>query len=212
MGSFTVIRGLFFVAGAVAGAAGSADAALLNLSLLPVPDITSGFIDVSYNASSDAFSAQGFAFSMTDSPNRTITNGTFNLSAIVDSAGMATSGTITIGGTIPAIPAGTPLLTGTLTAFGFQTGGGSIFEFLFSVTGGSLATPAYFGNSGVGVFGVILNASGATFNGNWGQSFNNNGGIPGFGNGVADTAPIPAPVVAAPFAIAGFFAGRRRRA
>ncbi|HRP62133.1 MAG TPA: hypothetical protein PK400_02445 [Phycisphaerales bacterium] len=178
---------------------------LLNLTLEPSPDITSGFIDVTYNAGTQQFAATGFALSMFDGVNNAITNGGFAITATIDNSGNALGGLLAITGNVGGF--GMNLLTGNLQAFGFMPGGGDLFEFVFEVTGGDLA-PAY---GGVGsLFGVILNAVGSTFNGNWGQSFNNNGGIPGFGFGVSDTAPIPAPAALPLLAAIGLIARRRR--
>jgi hypothetical protein len=189
----------------------AARAELLNLNLL-VPDIESGFIDVMYDASGDMFSATGFALAIDYDgiapPDYNINNGSFDLSASIDDFGSASSGSLAIGGDIPGLGVMGSLLTGSLTDFGFQTGGGDLFEFLFTVTGGQLAGD--FGGLGATV-GVILNADGSTFTGDWTLDFNNNGGNPGFGLGVADTAFIPAPAGLAVLLGAGFCAGRRRR-
>jgi hypothetical protein len=186
-------------------------ASLLNLNLL-VPDIESGFIDVMYDASGDMFSATGFALAIDYDgiapPDYNINNGSFDLSASIDDFGSASSGSVAIGGDIPGLGVMGSLLTGSLTDFGFQTGGGDLFEFLFTVTGGQLA--ADFGGIGATI-GVILDANGSGFTGDWGLDFNNNGGMPGFGLGVADTAFIPAPPALAVLLGVGFFARRRRR-
>jgi hypothetical protein len=189
----------------------SAKAALLGVVLNPYPDIVSGFIDVSYNAGSQTFVAAGYAMSINDDgspPNPDIDDGLFNITASVNNAGVASGGSIVINGTFGAF--GPSLLTGNLLAMGFQTGGGSVFDFLFTVTGGTLATPAYYGLPG-SVFGVILNSGPNNFNGSWANSWNN--GAPGTGVGVADTAPIPAPgAFGLLLAAASFGAPRRRRA
>ncbi len=192
----------------------SAKAALLGLALNPFPDIQSSFIDVTYNATTDQFVASGFALSFNDNgapPNVNITGGTFNLTATINGSGVATAASLTIGGTVPGF--GSALLTGTLAStpnFGFMTGGGDIFEFLFTVTGGSLAS-AYYGGIGAR-FGLILDAnfSAGGFTGNWNSNFNNNGGQTGFGQGVSDAAPVPAPGALALLALGGFVSRRRR--
>lgn len=195
----------------LAAGAASAVAAPLNLNLNPAPDITSGFIDVVYNAATDVLSASGFALTLEDNgvpPATDFSNpGAFSISATVTGAGVATGGTLSIGGTVNGF--GPTLLTGTLTAFGFPNApGGNVFEFLFQVTGGALATPAYYGLPGSTV-GVILNAGANGFNGSFASSFNNNGGMAGMGAGVADTAPIPEPAALTPLALALLLARRR---
>jgi hypothetical protein len=191
-------------------AASSTHAALLNLQLDPYPDITAGFIDLEYDAGAGALTASGFALTLFDGSNSHIISGgagLFNISAQIDSSGTALGGSLQIEGTVLGF--GPLLLTGELIDFGFMPGGGDLFEFLFTVTGGDLGSPAYYGGAG-SIFGVILNANGSTFNGDWGQSFNNNLGIPGYGLGVADIATVPAPA-GLPFLLAAALGSRRRR-
>ncbi|MCC6320758.1 MAG: hypothetical protein IT438_04900 [Phycisphaerales bacterium] len=181
-------------------------AAPLNLNLAR-PDITSGFISVTYNATTDVLQATGTAiaidFDGVNPPDHAITAGTFTLTASVNSAGSLVGGTLTIGGTIPALGAGAPLLTANLTSFGFSSSPlTQIFEFTGSVTGGSQA--AAFGPS----MGTILFLGGG-FNGTFNSNFNN-GNF--FGQAAADTARIPAPGAgAAAIGLLGLAARRRRR-
>lgn len=189
----------------------TAVAAPLNLTLNPTPDITAGFIDLTYNSGTDALSASGFALALEDDgvpPQTDFTApGAFQINAVVTDAGVATSGTLSIGGTVLGF--GPTLLTGNLIGFGFPNApGGNVFEFLFEITGGDLATPAYYGPAGTTV-GVILNAGANGFNGSFTSSFNNNGGIPGSGAGVADAAPIPEPTALLPLALTMLLARRR---
>jgi hypothetical protein len=172
--------------------AGAAQAAPLNLTLPEFPDIFSGFIDVTYQAGTQAFQASGFALTLDDDGiggQENINNGLFNLSATINNTGVLQNGLLTIGGTVPGFNSGT-LLTGLLTAFGFQPTGGDPLEFLFAVTGGDLAG-LYGGIGATG--GVILSETG--FGGSFGMNFDNTGGNPGWGAGVSDTGagPIPEP-------------------
>ncbi|HUU68023.1 MAG TPA: PEP-CTERM sorting domain-containing protein [Planctomycetota bacterium] len=160
---------------------GAASAVPLNLTL-DLPDITSGFIAVSY--SSNVFTASGYALSLeingVGGPDYVITNGMFNITGDIDSTGALQSGTLSITGTIPAYGAvsGT-LLTGAITSFGYPDApGGEIFEFIATGLSGDLA-PIYGANAG-----VILGASDTHFTGSFAQSFGNSG------FGVADTAPV----------------------
>ena len=172
---------------------GSALAVPLNLTLL-LPDVVSGTIDVTHVASTDAFSASGFALELDDDgvlPNIQLdAPGGFSISAVITDAGVLTSGSISITGTIASegYVSGT-LLTGDLTDFGwFGDTSGMIFEFEFDVTGGDLAA-SYAGAPG----GVILGTGANTFGG-FGADFNNLiFDIPGTGAGTSDTAPIPEP-------------------
>ena len=113
------------------------------------------------------------------------TPGTFSLSAVIKTNGLLQSGSITISGAIDdlSIPAGV-LLQGTITAFGFQGNAsptGDEFDFLFNITGGSLA--GAYGSVG----GTLLHAGNTTFNGSFLSGFTNDG------TGVADTRAIPEP-------------------
>lgn len=163
--------------------------ASLNLSLQPSPDILSAFIDVNYNSITDLFSANGVAFELDDDGiglPETIFGGSFSLYANIDEFGVLSSGTITIGGTVPMLTyiSGT-LLTGTLTDFGFPSTGDPL-EFVFNVTGGDAA-----GLFGSGPSGVILIGSG--FEGDFTSGFDNRiGPFPGAAySDVAPVVPLP---------------------
>jgi hypothetical protein len=80
----------------------------------------------------------------------------------------------------PPVNAGSPLLVGTATAFGFQDPpGGETCDFLFNVTGGSLA-----GAFGSSVYVRLSTGPYAVpFTGTFGSDFSN------YGLGVSDTYP-----------------------
>lgn len=193
-------------------ASNSARADLLNLELLGFPDILSGFIDVMYDAGSDQYTASGFALTFDDdgigSPEN-ITGGVFTIAATIMEGGFFSDGSLTIEGNVLGF--GATLLTADLADFGFQNEGGDLFEFLFVITGGDLAIAELYGNPGT-VVGVIMDANGSDFTGSFAQDFDNNGGIPGFGLGVSDTAPlIPGPGTLLVLLAAGGLGARRRR-
>lgn len=175
---------------------------LLGLDLETSPDITSLFISTSYNATTDAFSANGFAMELdTGGSTEAISSGSFSLNATIDDTGTASAGSITIGGNV--LGNGPTLLTGNLLDFGFGTivPGTGPFEFIFEVTGGDLA--GMYGGIGAS-FGVVMSQA-LGFSGDWGVSFN------GSGMTVSDAAPlVPAPAVAT-LLLGGLFAARRRR-
>ncbi len=193
---------------AVAALGMPAVAAPLGLSLLSAPDIFSSFIDVSYDAGMDHFEATGFALTL-ENPVDTlnpITGGLFEVHADVDEMGMLMHGDVEITGAVGS--ATSPLLLGMVTDFGFLSGGNDLFEFLFEVTGGSLA--GLFGGSGATV-GIILNAGNSTFTGSFMSDFDNLiGGVAGTGSGVSDTAPIPEPTTLLLAGLLVPFALRRR--
>ena len=152
----------------------------LDLVLPPTPDILSGFIDVTFDASTDRLEATGFALALDGAP---IANGSFALSVDV----VAITGTLDIGGNVAG--SGPSLLTGNLTAFGFIPGGGDPLEFEFSATDGHLMNA--FGGLSAPI-GVILSATG--FPGHFGSSFDNQiQNLRATGAGVADAAALPEP-------------------
>lgn len=181
-----------------------ADAALIGLTQ-SAPDITSDFVSVSYSASTDTFTADGFAgyIDLNNLPppeDLYIDNGVFHISAIVDSDGVMQSGTISILGGVVGSPGSGTLLTGTLADFGFQDAGGNLFDFVFQVTGGDLAS--MFGPQ----IGVNLNAVNSGFAGTFKTSFANSGE-----SGYSDTFAVPEPATLALLLAAGAMAMRRRR-
>ena len=193
-------------------ATSSARADLLNLELLDFPDIFSGFIDVMYDAGTDQFTATGFAltFDGDGGSQENITGGVFTIAGTIMAGGVFSSGSLTVEGDVSGF--GTTLLTADVVDFGFLNGGGDLFEFLFEVTGGDLAIAEFYGGPGT-IVGVILDANfgGTGFNGSFDQDFNNNDGIPGFGLGVSDTAPIPGPSALLVLLAAGGLGARQRR-
>lgn len=207
--SFRQLLGVCFGLTALCG---TARGDLLNLTFLPEPDFMASFIDVTYDAASDAFLASGFT-SQLNGTDLDATDGLFSISATIDGSGvLGTGGTLSIGGAIGG--AGPSLLTGDLTDFGFRPiPGGDPFEFLFDVTGGDLA--GLFGGIGA-QGGIILSAFGG-FDGSFASSFDNLmdfgfGSMAGTGLGVADVALIPEPASIMLGMIGmGMIAGVRRR-
>ncbi len=139
------------------------------------PDLSAQFLTVDYVASAGTtgtLTATGWPTSFTITGTNTpdyceIDNGQYSLTAQITKTGQPISGTLDITGTIPGMstPSGT-LLTGQLSQFGFEPPpGGDIFEFMFNVTGGDLAS--YYN----GQAGIILTATGSGFDGNFMTSF-----------------------------------------
>ena len=165
-----------------------AQAAPLNLTLLPSPQFFSAYIVVNYTpGGTNNFTANGWATKLIDgSTLYNISYGStpnFNITATIDTSGNASAGSLAIGGTIPTLGfnSGT-LLTGALTDFGFMSGGGDPLEFLFSGLGGDAA-----GLFGAYPAGVILSGLDNDFNGNWAEGFSHTT------SGVANTGATPEP-------------------
>jgi len=145
----------------------------LDLSAQP-PDLAAGYINVTYNATAGTLSAVGWpaSFNLGGSPPDlgTIESGQYDLTAHVTPSGQPISGSLDVIGTIPGMASSGTLLTGQLqlsqSGFGFQPGGGDIFEFIFNITGGDLA-PYYQGK-----VSVILDAWNSGFNGSFANDFN----------------------------------------
>lgn len=175
-----------------------AHAALLGLdiSLQENPDLLSGNLASSLTVSfsngvmtvtgdtSDYTPPDGSGpFNVLDSPGGFF-SGAFSLSAIIGTNGVLQSGSLTISGAIDDLSISGPLLlSGEITAFGFQGNSSpnyDEFEFLFNVTGGSLA--ADYGPVG----GTLLHPGDTSFNGSFLVNFSSV-------NGVADTRAIPEP-------------------
>ena len=186
----------------MAVAASTVSAAPLNLTL-GRPDITAGLLSSNYNATTDTLTVTGPALVIdldgVSPPDYGITGGTYTLIAMIDGTGHLSSGTLTITGSIAGLGASSPLLTASLTAFGFSSAPVTqVFEFTAATTGGSLQS--YFG----GQVGTVIGLGGG-FNGSFASNF------AGTAFGSADTARIPAPGVGALAAAAGLAATRRRR-
>jgi hypothetical protein len=189
-----------------------AQAKPLGLVMNPSPDVTSGFVDVDYNAGLSNLLVSGFSLSLYDGVQsyNIAGNDTFNINATVNASGIGTAGTLSIQGLVNGM--GPNLLTGTLTAGGFGSkntpgvnlGDNDILEFIFTVTGGDMA--AMYGGIGSPV-GTILDSNNDSINdGEWTHSWNNGPNDAA----VADTAPVPEPTTLALFAIGGIALLRRR--
>ena len=196
---------LLLVAALIMGMSSLAQAAPLNLSLNPEPDISSAFINVNYDASPNILTASGFANQLaTGGSLFNIAGGSFDLVASVLDDGALTGGSLAIGGTIAGLGfnSGT-LLTGSLSAIGFNQVNDPL-EFLFNVTGGDAA--GLYGSLG----GIILNQTG--FGGSWATSFTS---AP-FGSlsdvGTVGAVPIPAAVWLFGTALIGLVGFGRRKA
>ena len=189
----TQLRSLTLVCASITAAllfAGAAAATPLNLHLESHPDIASSFIDVTYDAGTDALVASGLAAALYPDNSGVfvdIIGGQFELAATVLSDGSATGGSLSITGSVPG--SGPSLLTGVLVDFGFHVAAGGPLEFIFQVTGGDLA-PLYGGLGAAAA--VILSETG--FGGSFASDFDNLITGPGSSPGVSNTGvPVPEP-------------------
>ena len=163
----------------------SSQASFMNLVLEDLgPDITSGFIDLDYNSSTNELTAVGEAITLSLDPDvysiEGITSfyGEFNLIANIDENGELTTGSFNIFGEISDLNFTSGLLlSGSLSFLGFENNSPTL-NFLFNVTGGD-AKDLY---GGIG--GIIL---GFTQFKNWNENFDTT-------SASADTGvPVPEP-------------------
>ena len=186
-------------------AAGEACGTPLDLIQGP-PDIASFAISVSYDASARTLTAVGGplqyggpvqyvrsssnpdGYPFTEDPRM------FALSVFLsaDTHPHPLGGTLNIDGTINFSPDGGlvsgPLLIGEIEQFGFQDSGGEMFQFVYRITGGTLASD--FGGAG-GLVGINLDAKNSQFSGSFAANFANSG--LGIENATVDTFIIPVP-------------------
>jgi len=159
---------LVFLSVALLSCSGIANAGPLNLNDT-FPDIATDFVGASYAAGQ--LTVFGLSVNLQTNPTTTfaiLNSGpflgsatvgadtlefNFEIEASIDSNGNIVAGTntLTMTGEITALGDGTPLLTGNLLEFGASPG---LDEFVFSTSGGSLAS-LYGGASG-GMIGVIF--------------------------------------------------------
>ncbi|MGA2603447.1 MAG: hypothetical protein ABSG14_04390 [Verrucomicrobiia bacterium] len=196
------------------------------------PDFTSQPLTVTYTPSTTIFQVSGYYSDFGDSyvdPNGNLNPdinpewntfpANFNLTAYITNAGVLTNGTLTIDGDLTGNgDVDTTLLTGTLTtgaegtAFGASSGVDAPFQFLFTITGGSLSND--YGGVGApdGYVNYLFPDGGNDFSGSFANSFANSG------NGYADVDMIPEPssflllvLASALCAVASKFHRSRRR-
>lgn len=186
----------------------NAQAELLNLTMQSSPDIFSGFIDITYNANINAFSATGYNFTITTDGINQIdfdeyNPGDFSLSANIDETGEALAGSLEILGSVAGYGGAHPLLVCDIVDFGYgfwdtlnPDSDAALFEFTFEVLGGDLSE--MYGGRGalvgviIGCVSVDASVSETQFTTGFSNLFGNG---PGYGTAVADTGmPIPEPI------------------
>jgi hypothetical protein len=141
----------------------------LGVDIKAIPSINAGLISTSYNATTGAFGATGWALSL-DTGTGPINYSplkVFKLTATIDSSGVATNGSVTIG------DATAPLLNGlTLLGFAFTSGPGATLEFLFGNVGGSYVSSGVYSAAPDRPLDVMLTiGSTNTFQGNFSSNW-----------------------------------------
>jgi opacity protein-like surface antigen len=138
----------------------------IDVVIEPYPNILAGFITSTYNATTGAFFANGWALTLDTGTAQTTITTPFRLAATIDRDGNATNGNLTIG------TATAPLLTGlTLLDFAFVPVQGGALEFLFGDVGGSYI-PSIYPNKPLHVALVVGNTFLGNFNNSWNSSSN----------------------------------------
>lgn len=171
-------------------------AAPLNLMLTTPPDLFA-LVDLRYMAATDELTLLGEAITFDDDgvgAPLAIDIGfqSFALNATVDETGMASGGTLVVTGSITDIGATSGvLLTGTLAAFGFPDSGGDPFEFLFTVTGGDLAS--FYGSTA----GLTLKDTGFNVPPDFGDDFGSDSELVVNLRPLATPTPVPEPATLA---------------
>lgn len=178
-----------------------ATAQLLNLKPPTYPNFSAAYLTVQYTTNNGIFEATGNAYDYADTyvdPNTNETDwvgADFNLTAYITSTGNLTNGTLTIAGDLGDGNGYTDLLTGSLTTGAEGTAFGATndvhtaaeFQFLFTITGGTLASDYGGVNAPVGYFDFFPDGSSKPFSGSWTSDFNNDGA------GYGDVQAVPEP-------------------
>jgi len=172
----------------------------------PYPSIVGGFITSTYNATTGAFAANGWALTLDTGGGKLGITTTFKLLATIENTGVARNGTLTVGA------ATSPLLFSTnLLQFGFNAVSGGALEFLFAPIAGSYIPNIYLAEKPLD---VLLTGLGTGFPGafttSWSSSSNTveireDGPIP-------DATPEPSALLLMFAGAGGLYGGLRKRA
>ena len=137
-GKVKALKMLFLAAFLVLGVSAASQAGPLGVSVDSYPDIMSGFITTTYNATTGAFNAGGWALTLDTGTGQQNITTNFRLTATIDKSGAASVGSLTIGS------AAAPLLyTANLISFAFSAVQGGAMEFIFGPATGSYVPSIY---------------------------------------------------------------------
>lgn len=204
-GKLKALRMSFLALSLVLGLSSVSQAGPLGVIIDPYPDIFAQFLSTSYNATTGAFSASGWATTLDTGtgPQNITTN--FRLNATIGKDGVASGGTVTIGTTLNPV-----LYSANLVGFAFNAVQGGALEFLFGGSSGSYVPNIY---SAVQPLDVMISA-GAGFLGSFGSSWTSSAGTASIRPD--DPAPNPEPsalmlmLVAAGGLASAVYVSRRR--
>jgi hypothetical protein len=172
----------------------------------PYPSIVGGFITSTYNATTGAFAANGWALTLDTGGGKLGITTTFKLLATIENTGVARNGTLTVGS------ATAPLLFSTnLLQFGFNAVSGGALEFLFAPIAGSYIPNIYLAEKPLD---VLLTGLGTGFPGafttSWSSS-SNTVEIKEDGPLEPSPAPEPSTLLVMLAGAGGLYGGLRKR-
>ena len=123
-------------------ASSASQAGPLAVPVEPIPSLIAGFITSTYNATTGAFSANGFALTLDKGTGKKTISGAFQLLATIENSGVATNASVRVG-TVTS-----PLLSSyDLLGFGFNALPGGSLEFLFGSVGGSYVSTGVYSDA-----------------------------------------------------------------
>jgi hypothetical protein len=139
----------------------------LGVNIEPFPVINVAGINVSYNALTGAFAANGFAQTLDLGGGTAVQtiNAPFRILATIDSSGNATNGNLTVGSVT------SPYLSGSLSISGFAFQGTTL-EFLFGSAGGSYVPGTFSATKPIDVMLTVGSTFTGSFATSWSSSFN----------------------------------------
>jgi hypothetical protein len=175
----------------------------LGVNIDPLPNILASFITSTYNATTGAFAANGWAMTLDTGTNQTSITTNFTLTATIENTGIARNGTLTIGSPT------SPLLSSiNLLSFGFNPVQGGVLEFLFGAPVAGSLVPSYY--SATKPLDVMLSV-GSTFLGNFATSWSSSSNTAMVREDPPIDAPEPSVLLLMLAGAGGLYGGFRKR-
>ena len=153
----------FLAAFLVLGLSSASQAGPLGVDVEPIPSIIAGFMTSSYDATTGAFAANGWALTLNTGTGKTSITTPFRLLASIENSGVATNGSLTVGSITAPL-----LFSANLLGFGFNAVSGGSLEFLFGSPSGSYVPGVY---SATKPLDVMITGLGAAFPGTFSTSW-----------------------------------------